>query len=70
MDLNHLGYVNECPPVRGKQLDEFCRKLNMLTKEEIKASFEVTHKDMLAILGQVVPCVGCRRRYRIHLKIT
>ncbi|XP_012176489.1 gametogenetin-binding protein 2-like isoform X3 [Bombus affinis] len=33
----------------------------MLTKEEIKASFEVTCKDMLAILGQAVPCVGCRR---------
>ncbi|KAK0178640.1 hypothetical protein PV327_007516 [Microctonus hyperodae] len=61
MDLNNLGYVNESPLVRGKQLDEFTRKLDMLTKEEIKASFEVTHKDMLSILGQAVPCVGCRR---------
>lgn len=62
MDVNGLGAVCDGPLVRGKQLDEFSRKLNMLTKEEAKASFEVTCKDMLAILGQAVPCVGCRRR--------
>ncbi|XP_046484127.1 gametogenetin-binding protein 2-like [Neodiprion pinetum] len=61
MDVNGLGAVCDGPLVRGKQLDEFSRKLNMLTKEEAKASFEVTCKDMLAILGQAVPCVGCRR---------
>ncbi|KAK2586730.1 hypothetical protein KPH14_011765 [Odynerus spinipes] len=61
MDVNGLGAICTSPLVRGKQLDEFTRKLDMLTKEEIKASFEVTCKDMLAILGQAVPCVGCRR---------
>lgn len=62
MDLNSLGAVCDSPLVRGKQLEEFSRKLDILTKEEVKASFEVTCKDMLAVLGQAVPCVGCRRR--------
>lgn len=61
MDVHGLGAICTSPLVRGKQLDEFTRKLDMLTKEEIKASFEVTCKDMFAILGQAVPCVGCRR---------
>ncbi|XP_029660838.1 gametogenetin-binding protein 2-like isoform X2 [Formica exsecta] len=61
MDISNLGAVSDSPLVRGKQLDEFTRKLDMLTKEEIKASFEVTCKDILAILGQAEPCVGCRR---------
>ncbi|CAK9812187.1 Gametogenetin-binding protein 2-like [Anthophora quadrimaculata] len=61
MDIHDLGAICDSPLVCGKELDEFTRKLRMLTKEEIKASFEVTCKDMLAILGQAVPCVGCRR---------
>ncbi|XP_015121952.1 gametogenetin-binding protein 2-like [Diachasma alloeum] len=61
MDLSSLGYICESPLVRGKHLDEFTRKLNILTKDEIKGSFEVSHKDMLDILRQAVPCVGCRR---------
>ncbi|KAH0560206.1 gametogenetin-binding protein 2-like [Cotesia glomerata] len=61
MDLNNLGYINESPLAKGKQLEEFMRKLEMLTEEEVKASFKVTHKDMLSILSQTVPCVGCRR---------
>lgn len=68
MDINGLGAICDSPLVCGKELDEFTRKLNMLTKEEIKASFEVTCKDMLAILGQAVPCVGCRRRYNKTFK--
>lgn len=62
MDISDLGAICDSPLIRGKQLDEFTRKLNMLTKEEVKASFEVACKDMLAILGEAVPCVGCRRR--------
>ncbi|XP_012277942.1 gametogenetin-binding protein 2-like isoform X2 [Orussus abietinus] len=61
MDIGSLGAVCEGPLVRGKQLDEFSKKLSLLTKEEVKASFEVTRKDTLTILDQAVPCVGCRR---------
>jgi len=62
MDINGLGVICDSPVIRGKQFEEFRKKYNMLTKEEIKASFEVTCKDMLAILVQAEPCVGCRRR--------
>ncbi|XP_014615270.1 PREDICTED: gametogenetin-binding protein 2-like [Polistes canadensis] len=61
MDVNGLGAICVSPLVRGKQLDEFTRKLDMLTKEEIKESFVITFKDILSILGHAVPCVGCRR---------
>lgn len=63
MDISDLGAICNNPTIRGKPLDEFIKKLSILTKEEVKASFEVTCKDMLAILSKTVPCVGCRRRY-------
>ena len=62
MDLNGMGVVCDNPVVRGKELDEFVRKFNVLSPSEVKSAFEVTMKDLLAILGQTVPCVGCRRR--------
>lgn len=62
LDINGLGMICDNPLIRGKQLDEFTKKFNTFTREEAKASFEVTCKDVLAILGQTVPCVGCRRR--------
>ncbi|KAL6260622.1 hypothetical protein P5V15_008142 [Pogonomyrmex californicus] len=61
MDVSGLGAICDNPLINGKQLEEFTKKLSLLTAEEIKASFEVTCKDMLAILGQAEPCVGCRR---------
>ncbi|XP_072765076.1 gametogenetin-binding protein 2-like isoform X2 [Anoplolepis gracilipes] len=61
MDIKNLGAITDSPLVRGKKLDDFKRKYDMLTKGEIKASFEVTCKDILAILGQAEPCIGCRR---------
>lgn len=62
MDINGLRVICDGPLIHGKQLEEFRKKYNMLTKEEIKTSFEVTCKDLLAILVQAEPCVGCRRK--------
>ncbi|XP_044017147.1 gametogenetin-binding protein 2-like [Aphidius gifuensis] len=61
MDINELEYVCESSIINCIQFDEFSKKLNILTKKELKASFEVSEKDMLEILRQTVPCVGCRR---------
>lgn len=61
MDLNELGYICESSLNNCIQFDEFSKKLNILNKKELKASFEVPEKDMLEILRQTVPCVGCRR---------
>jgi len=57
-----MGLVCDNPVVRGKELDDFLRKFNVLTSSELKCAFEVTCKDLLRILSQTVPCVGCRRR--------
>jgi len=62
MDIGGLGVICDSPLIRGKQFEDFRKKYDILTKEEIKASFEVTWKDLLAILVQAEPCVGCRRR--------
>jgi hypothetical protein len=62
MDFNGMGLVCDSPVIRGKELDDFLRKFNVLTSSEIKRAFEVTFKDLLGILSQTVPCVGCRRR--------
>ncbi|XP_023720325.1 gametogenetin-binding protein 2-like [Cryptotermes secundus] len=61
MDLNGMGLVCDSPMIRGKELDDFLRKFNVLTPSEMKSAFEVTCKDLLGILSQTVPCVGCRR---------
>jgi hypothetical protein len=57
-----MGLVCDSPMIRGKELDDFLRKFNVLTSSEMKSAFEVTCKDLLGILSQTVPCVGCRRR--------
>lgn len=63
MDITGLKALRESPLVQGKQLEEFKKKLNLLTMDEKRASFEVACKDMLGVLDQTVPCIGCRRRY-------
>jgi coenzyme F420-reducing hydrogenase gamma subunit len=67
MDITGLKALRESPLVQGKQLDEFSKKLNLLNIEEKRASFEVACKDMLIVLDQTVPCIGCRRRYTLLL---
>lgn len=63
MDITGLKALRESPLVQGKQLDEFCKKLNLLTIEERMVSFDVTCKEMFNALDRNVPCIGCRRRF-------
>lgn len=69
MDITGLDAVCDHPVAKGKQLEEFTKKYNMLSKEEIKNSFEASCKDLLSILGQAVPCIGCRRRSVYQLEL-
>ena len=62
MDVKGLDLICESPLIRGKQLEEFSSNFDTLTNEEAKASFEGTYKDLMDVLGECVPCVGCRRR--------
>ncbi|XP_071446547.1 gametogenetin-binding protein 2-like [Hetaerina americana] len=61
MDLEDPYLESDKPMVRKKELEIFLRKFNLLTPEEQKAAFQVDRKDLMALLSQTVPCVGCRR---------
>ena len=49
--------------IKQKELEGFVQKFNALTKDEIAVALMVTNKEVFKLLSQLVPCVGCRRRY-------
>ncbi|XP_034239515.1 gametogenetin-binding protein 2-like [Thrips palmi] len=61
MDLNSMNLGCDNPTVKGNALEEFSRKYNVLTINEVREALQVSCKDLLSILSQTVPCVGCRR---------
>ncbi|XP_059488130.1 gametogenetin-binding protein 2 [Neocloeon triangulifer] len=61
MDLSDSNLLCDVPIQKGKDFDGFMQKYNMLSTEDIKNAFQVTCKDLLDILSQTIPCVGCRR---------
>lgn len=61
MDLNSKGLVFDHPPVKGKPLEEFMKKYNILSQDELKNSLEVSSTEFTSVLRQSIPCVGCRR---------
>lgn len=62
MDLNTMGLICDNKPVRGKELEEYTRKVDLLTPAELKAALVVSRSYLLRVLDEAVPCVGCRRR--------
>ncbi|GLV41944.1 uncharacterized protein CBL_00406 [Carabus blaptoides fortunei] len=61
MDLNSMGLICDNKPIKGKELEEFTRKVDLLTPTELSSALQVTKNDMVRVLNQAVPCVGCRR---------
>ncbi|XP_063221976.1 gametogenetin-binding protein 2 isoform X2 [Bacillus rossius redtenbacheri] len=61
MDLTHMGLMCDNPTVRGKELENFQCKFTVLSPEELESAFMVTFPDLMHVLSQTVPCVGCRR---------
>lgn len=61
MDLSDSEILSDSPTLKGKELDNFMLKYSMLTLEDVKNAFQITCKDVLEILSQTIPCVGCRR---------
>ncbi|XP_022901319.1 gametogenetin-binding protein 2-like [Onthophagus taurus] len=61
MDLKSVGLVSDNQQVKGKELEDFVRKMSLLNEEELSHSLEVTRSEILKVLNQAVPCVGCRR---------
>lgn len=62
MDLNNVGLVCDNRQVRSKELEDFTRKMSVLTPADLNKALQVTRSDLLHVLNQAVPCVGCRRR--------
>ncbi|XP_075148369.1 gametogenetin-binding protein 2-like [Haematobia irritans] len=71
MDLNSKGLCIDSPHIRGKELEEFTRKFNLLTADELQTSLEISSKTFVSVLNQCVQCVGCRRRVeRLFYQLT
>ena len=62
MDLKSVGLVSDNQQVKGKELEEFSRKISLLTEKELSVSLSVSQSEVFKVLNQSVPCVGCRRR--------
>ncbi|XP_058445588.1 gametogenetin-binding protein 2-like [Malaya genurostris] len=61
MDLNSKGLIFDQPAIDGMELEEFTKKYQLLSPAELRASLQVSTADLMSILSQNVPCVGCRR---------
>lgn len=71
MDLNSKGLCIDSPHIRGKELEEFTRKFNLLTSDELRTSLEINSNTFVSVLNQCVQCVGCRRRVeRLFYQLT
>ncbi|XP_034485365.1 gametogenetin-binding protein 2-like [Drosophila innubila] len=71
MDLNSKGLVIDSPQIRGRELEEFSRKFNLLSESERKQSLEIDSSSFISVLNQCVQCVGCRRRVeRLFYQLT
>lgn len=63
MDLKSVALISDNQPVKGKELEDFTKKMSQLTESELSDALEVNKSEILHVLNQGVPCVGCRRRY-------
>lgn len=61
MDLGNRGLTFDLNVVKGRELETFIEKYKLLTRDELKASLQVTRVQFQNVLSVTVPCVGCRR---------
>ncbi|XP_060528103.1 gametogenetin-binding protein 2-like isoform X2 [Cylas formicarius] len=70
MDIRTSGIVCDSQILRGKELDEFASKWGVLSPEEFKSSLQITKSELLHVLNENVPCVGCRRSVeRLYIQL-
>jgi hypothetical protein len=61
LDLNAKGLIFDRVAVEGENFEDFDKKFKLLKPAEVKSSLTVTTSIFQNVLGQTVPCVGCRR---------
>lgn len=62
MDVKSSGIVCDNQQLRGKDLEEFAQKWSCLSEKQLQRALQITKSELMHVLNQNVPCVGCRRR--------
>lgn len=62
MDVKSSGIICDNQVLRGKELEEFALKWSVLPPCELRKALQITKSELMHVLNQNVPCVGCRRR--------
>lgn len=62
MDVQGSGIISDNKILRGRELEEFERKWRVLSMTELDNALHINKDELMHVLNQNVPCVGCRRR--------
>lgn len=62
MDVKSLGIICDNQQLRGKEMEEFADKWRCLSSKQLQKALQITKNELMHVLNQNVPCVGCRRR--------
>jgi len=52
----------EQPAIVQSEVDAFVRSFQLMSNEEISSAVKIKRMDILNLVSQLVPCVGCRHR--------
>ncbi|CAH0554591.1 unnamed protein product [Brassicogethes aeneus] len=70
MDVKGSGIISDNQALRGKELEEFACKWFILSKQELQNSLQINKNELMDVLNQNVPCVGCRRSVeRLYIEL-
>ncbi|XP_018568036.1 gametogenetin-binding protein 2-like isoform X3 [Anoplophora glabripennis] len=61
MDVRSSGIICDNQLLRGKDLEDFACKWLVLSPQELQNALQITKSELMHVLNQNVPCVGCRR---------
>ena len=62
MKLPELNFTRLPFSLKSSEMELFLNKWKSLTTTELNQSMKVTNTEVFQLIGQIVPCVGCRRR--------
>ncbi|XP_050310131.1 gametogenetin-binding protein 2-like isoform X2 [Anthonomus grandis grandis] len=70
MDIKNSNLICDNQNLSQKEYNEFSAKMGLLSQEEIEDSLVITRNELMEVLNQSVPCVGCRRSVeRLYLQL-
>lgn len=62
MKLPELNLNNPTTCLKNTEFETFVGNYRQLSSSELSESLKISSKDVLDLIAQNVPCVGCRRR--------